>query len=220
MSMSGTKQASSGTGGLFPNTPNIKKEPPKGQVHEARVTGVDSRTFDSGSKAIEIALESTNTNRDYKYLLFLPNFFTSNPQVDPTTLSEEKPTKVRVNADGEEEEYEGQSEQQQYATRIRNQDGSGELEQLFSVAEAQGRTEGTDLSFTDFDSLVEVLSKTLPGTEFIMTLKADTNPKDPAFADQLRVRSLISPTETKGKLSGTATRDNPKRFSGLKRMWD
>lgn len=214
-----TKTQGSG-GGLFPNTPAPKKDPPQGQAHEARVTGVGSRKFDSGATAIEISLESTNTNRDFKYLMFLPKFFVENPQVNPADLSEDKPLKTRQNADGEEEQYEGQSDQQQYATRIRNTDGSGELEQLFAVAESQGRTSGKDITFNTFDELVEVLSNTLPDTEFIMVLKADANPKDPAFADQLRVRKLDNPIETKGKLNGTATRDNPKRYMGLRKMWE
>jgi len=214
----GTKQ--SGGINLFPDTPTIKKEPPKGQVHETTVTGVDSRTFDSGATALVISLKSENTGRMFDHMLFLPTFFVENVKVNPETLSQEKPVKTRENAEGEEEQYEGQSDQQQYAVRIRNEAGTGDLETLFAVAVQQGRADGVDLNFTNFDELVTVLGKVLPGTEFLMTLGADKNPKDPAFADNLRVRRLINPIETSPKLAGTFTKDNPKRFTNLRKMWE
>lgn len=212
-----TEATQAATGGLFPSTPPPKKEAPQPDAHEGRINGVGLIEGDGANghwTGLKISLSSVNEAFDTDLTVFLPPLYAENPQVDYTTL----PTGEVVtgtNEDGTSYSYEKGNQQADYAKVVRNSKGDGLIETLFGIASSQGLAQGEFAAPTSAQQLADVLNNLVVGAQVVFTRSADKKPKNPEFADQLRVRRLLNAFEK----DGTRTIDNPKRFKNQRKAW-
>lgn len=213
-----TEATAAAVGGLFPSTPPPKKEAPQPDAHEGRINGVGLIEGDGANghwTALKISLSSVNEAFDTDLTAFLPPAYAADPQVDYLTL----PTGEVVtgeNPDGSTYTYTKGNQQADYAKTVRNSKGDGLIETLFNIADSQGLVNGQQFAPpTSAQGLADVLNGLLVGAQVVFTRSADKNPKNPEFADQLRVRRVLNAFEK----DGTRTVDNPKRFKNQRKAW-
>jgi hypothetical protein len=180
------------------DVPNVDKQVPKPDAHRGRINGVTSRTFDSGSTALQFSLTSADEGFDETYQLFLPKAFVADITVDPATL----PT-------GELDETTGKvkgNQHAQYARSVRNNKGDAELQTYLTLAKEQGHLQTTKP--TTFEELVSILNTVLSGVEVVFTRRAEGG--DGPFADRLRVNRIVN----------INTAGNPKFHKKVRRAWE
>ena len=176
----------------------VDKPVPVPDAHRGRITGVTSRTFDSGATALQIGLESVDEGFAETYSLFLPNGFVENINVDPTTL----PTGELNEATGK---IKG-NQLVQYARTVRNSKGDAEIQSYLALAKEQGKA--LTSAPTDFDALVEQLNDVLGGIDVVFTRRAEGG--DGPFADRLRVNRIVN----------INTAGNVKFHKKVRRAWE
>jgi len=195
-------------------TPAGQLDPKAADAHRSKVVGVGTKTFDSGTTALQIQFESIDTGaggRDFTLSLFPPvEFFdTSNwgtNGFDASALSRESPG---LNDSGRPK----QSPAQSYARNISNSKGTGEVQNLITIAEKQGRTPAAlGLSTpTNADEYVAVLNAVLVDTETVIVRRPETN-ADPRFDGELKIKRVLEPeSATNPKTQGF--------FKEVRKMW-
>lgn len=195
-------------------TPAGTLDPKEADAHRAKVVGVGTKTFDSGSTALQIAFESIDTGaggRDFTLSLFPPvEFFDTEKWsangFDAATLSRESPG---LNDNGRPK----QSPAQSYARNISNSKGTGEVQNIVAIAEKQGRTpQALGLSTpTTPEEYVAVLNAVLTDTEVVIVRRPETN-ADPRFDGELKIKRVLEPdTITNAKTQGF--------FKEVRKMW-
>ena len=195
-------------------TPAGTLDPKAADAHRCKVIGVGTQTFDSGTTSLHISFESLDTGgsgRDFKLSLFPPaDFFNETfwgaDGFHAGELSRESPG---INDYGRPK----QSPAQSYARNISNSKGTGEIQNLITIAEKQGKTPGSlGLSTpTSSDEYVAVLNAVLADVEVVIVRRPETN-ADPRFDGELRIKRVLEPeAATNPKLAGF--------FKDVRKMW-
>lgn len=195
-------------------TPAGQLDPKAADAHRAKIAGVGTKTFDSGTTAVQIQFESIDTGaggRDFTLSLFPPvEFFAAeywNEQgFNAEALSRESPG---LNDSGRPK----QSPAQSYARNISNSKGTGEIQNLIAIAEKQGRTPAAlGLSTpTNSDEYIAVLNAVLVDTEVVIVRRPETN-ADPRFDGELKIKRVLEPeSATNPKTQGF--------FKEVRKMW-
>lgn len=204
-----TTPATSGFG-----TPAGQLDPKAADAHRAKITGVSTKTFDSGTTALQVAFESIDTGaggRDFTLSLFPPVEFFDSANWSANgfhaeNLSRESPG---LNDSGRPK----QSPAQSYARNISNSKGTGEVQNLITIAEKQGRTPSALglATPTTSDEYVAVLNAVLVDTEVVIVRRPETN-ADPRFDGELKIKRVLEPeSATNPKTQGF--------FKEVRKMW-
>lgn len=196
-------------------TPAGQLDPKAADAHRAKITGVGTKTFDSGSTAVQIQFESIDTGaggRDFMLSLFPPVEFFDPANWGPdgfnaAGLSRESPG---LNDSGRPK----QSPAQGYARAISNSKGTGEIQQILAIAEKQGRTPAAlGLTVpTSPDEYIAGLNAILVDTETVIVRRPENN-ADPRFDGELKIRRVLEPE----------TIHNPKTqgfFKEVRKQWE
>ena len=200
-----TMDAAAGSDDPFA-TSELPVPPAQPDAHRGRITGVTLETFESGSSAVKVSLQSTDVpTLETNMMVFLPRAFVEDIAVDATHLPEE----------------EGNKQQTSFRIGVANSDGTATLQELRKLCKDEqgnwlpGRTP-TELGLTkatDIASFVENHNKMLSGLDVIFYRKPDAGEGvDPRFKNQLRVRGIVA----------VSNADNPKflKKGNYLKLWE
>ena len=202
------------TGGGF-GTPAGTLDPKAADAHRAKVVGVSTKTFESGTTGIAVAFESIDTGaggRDFEKMIWAPveffdeNYWSGNG-FGADQLSRESPG---LNDTGRPK----QSPAQAYARAISNSKGTGEVQELLAIAAKQGRTpESRGLTPpTTPDEYIAGINAILADTEVVIVRRPEKN-ADPRFDGELKIKRVLEPeSATNPKTQGF--------FKDVRKMWE
>lgn len=194
---------------LFANTPSFDAPIPPPEIHQGVITGVlwVENTNKPGGR-FAVGLKSNNTGAETDLAIFPPLPFIEDIHAPAESYSSVAPINEETGA-------EGVSESASYARNIRNNQGTGTVQVLMKIAEAQGHTLNGTPEPQDIAGFADQLNTLLAGTEVVFTRSVDKEPNDPAFASVLRTRRILEPDVA----------SNPKRMryyrkNGYKVCWE
>jgi len=177
----------------FFDTGSVPVPPAEPDAHRGTIEGVTIETFESGSTAIRVGLRSIDIpTLDTYQRLFPPKMFVADIYVDKSTLPAE----------------EGNNQLFSYRTNIKNDDGTGAVQQLVELAKKAGRSpEGQGLvRAKNFEQYVDNLNKLLIGLEVVFVRR----PGKEQYKNRLEVK----------KVYGSDVIDTPgKKFKGVRCLW-
>lgn len=133
------------------------------------VTGVLSKTFDSGATCLQVGLRSQDEGFDTRLDIWLPGEFVADVRVSPKTLSTGTPTVDPATG----RTFNKGNTQGKYAKSIHNSDNTALLD-ILSIEAAKG---GHDLTHTPstFPELVAYLNENLSATPILATRQENDN---------------------------------------------
>jgi len=193
------------------DTGSVPVPPASPDAHEAVITGVTKRVFDSGATAIEFGLTSTNVpGLDTYVRKFLPKAFVEDILCPKTDLSEGELFQYRETVSNDDHSAFLQTLVFNKEGEKLNDRGKREARWEDSIARKAGRTSaGLGLTKpTNIDEYIDNLSKLTVGLPVIMVRR----PGKGEYKSRLEVTRLYSPEvkETPGK-----------KFNGIDRLaWE
>jgi hypothetical protein len=168
------------------STPELETPAEPADAHRGTIIGVTSRSYDTGSTSIDLALRSDDQGFETSYSFFPPKEFVENIHVNPTELSDESPG---TTANGNPK----QSPQQRYAVTVANDKKTAEIQSLRILAQEQGKNLAGAAAPVTFEDYVSLLNSLLNGVEVVFTRKPDNSASDPRYRGKLKVSSIYSP---------------------------
>lgn len=174
-----------------PNTEALPAPERPSDAHRVSITAVTKFvSANTGSTAINVALQSTDTGTEMRKSIWLPLGYVENINVDPNTLPEGEEV---LGEDGR--MHEKGNQRKQYARSIHNSKDSAELDKLLSYAKAAGKDFRGVGRPSDFDGVIEGLNTLLSGVEFIVTRVPQRN--NPEFLEVNAMYPIDSAGEAK-----------------------
>ena len=222
MSEAAAQELNALPGGVLATPPLVRKKP-KPQAHQGTVESVTTAESErTGTRWIEIALNSTNTGASYVLKVFPPKGFVENPNINPSDL----PSGLGVKSDGTPSKM---SEQDQYAAHIANQEyedakdeelrakgGNATIQNLLYIAAREGR-EAPTTPYTTFEEYVDTLHQFLSGIDVVFTLGMEKKKDDSDFGPKLEVKSVLGAFEVNDKRPKPY---NESKGIGFIRIWE
>jgi hypothetical protein len=157
----------------------LKVEARRPDAHKGSIIAVTQyEAPNTGSKAVQVHLQSNDTGGQDEYTIWVPKPFAENTgaflrrelgieDLSAGTPDPDRPGKLKGNERG------------QYGAAIKNSAGDASIQVLLSIASKSGRRPTAGLKIETFEEYVEELNKLLEGVEVVYTRRPQVTEENP-----------------------------------------